>query len=208
MYMSQTLFSLAKKPLISCITLAASLISLSVKADVYIGIQNADEIVISSFPQDEGQYVQLIDSEALSSNIPILGNNTKHLPYHDEVMIAAAATTLEPALIHAVITVESHGNASAVSSKGAYGLMQLMPATAKRFNVKNQKDPQQNILAGAQYLRELKDLYRGNLSLMLAAYNAGPKAVEKYHGQIPPYLETQLYVPKVLKFYHKFSIKS
>ena len=83
--------------------------------------------------------------------------------------------------------------------------MQLMPATARRFHVIDSNDPKQNILAGSQYLRELLNLYRGDLKLTLAAYNAGPGAVQKYSNQIPPYKETMRYVPKVLKYYKKYS---
>jgi soluble lytic murein transglycosylase-like protein len=81
--------------------------------------------------------------------------------------------------------------------------MQLMPGTAKRFNVSNPDDPRQNVLAGAQYLRELRGLFHGDLKLMLAAYNAGPGAVIKHGTKIPPFAETQTYVPKVLRFYQK-----
>jgi soluble lytic murein transglycosylase-like protein len=127
------------------------------------------------------------------------------LPYHQEVLLAANETAIEPALIHAVIATESKHNARAKSNKGALGLMQLMPATARRFHVKDRNDPKQNILAGSKYLRELLNLYQGDLTLTLAAYNAGPGAVQKYSNRIPPYKETMRYVPKVLKYYKKYS---
>lgn len=194
------------KNLCICLTFAAYVLPLKAHADIYISEQDADEIRITNTPQLGSDYTRL--SETLTIKTPLLAknNNTKNLPYHNAVILAAAETSIEPALIHAVIAVESQHNSRAVSSKGAFGLMQLMPATAKRFNVKNKNDPQQNILAGARYLRELEILYQGNINLMLAAYNAGPAAVEKYHRQIPPYLETQLYVPKVLKLYQRYSI--
>jgi len=90
---------------------------------------------------------------------------------------------------------------NATSRKGAQGLMQLMPATAKRFGVKNSRDPAQNIEGGAKYLRELLTLFKNDVSLALAAYNAGEHAVIKYGNKIPPYKETQAYVPKVLGVY-------
>ena len=80
-----------------------------------------------------------------------------------------------------------------------------MPATAKRFNVKDRNHAGQNILAGSKYLRELLTLFNGDIKLSLAAYNAGPGAVKKYKGRIPPYQETMHYVPKVLNYYRQYS---
>jgi Transglycosylase SLT domain len=99
-------------------------------------------------------------------------------------------------LVKAVIAVESEFDALAVSSKGAQGLMQLMPHTARRFGVGDSFDARQNIFGGTQYLRFLLDLFQGNVDLALAAYNAGENAVHRYHG-IPPYRETRQYVAKV-----------
>jgi hypothetical protein len=99
-------------------------------------------------------------------------------------------------LVRAVIAVESEFDALAVSSKGAQGLMQLMPHTARRFGVGDSFDARQNIFGGTQYLRFLLDLFSGNVELALAAYNAGENAVQRYHG-IPPYRETRQYVAKV-----------
>jgi soluble lytic murein transglycosylase-like protein len=99
-------------------------------------------------------------------------------------------------LVKAVISVESEFDALAVSSKGAQGLMQLMPHTARRFGVGDSFDARQNIFGGTQYLRFLLDLFSGNVDLALAAYNAGENAVHRYHG-IPPYRETRQYVAKV-----------
>jgi soluble lytic murein transglycosylase-like protein len=106
---------------------------------------------------------------------------------------AAAQHSLPPELIHSVIKVESNYNPAAVSSKGALGLMQLIPATARRFGVLDAFDPVDNIQGGAKYLRYLLDLYRGDYPLALAAYNAGEGAVAKY-GTVPPYPETQNYL--------------
>ena len=100
-------------------------------------------------------------------------------------------------LIKAVAMVESGFDAHARSPKGALGLMQLMPATARRYGVKNPLDPWQNLRGGVAYLSDLLHLYDGDLSLTLAAYNAGPGALRRYGG-VPPYLETRNYVRKVL----------
>jgi soluble lytic murein transglycosylase-like protein len=110
----------------------------------------------------------------------------------------AAQTGVQPELLHSVIQVESNYNPNAVSSKGALGLMQLIPATAQRFGVNDVFNPVENIQGGAKYLRYLLELYNGNYPLALAAYNAGEGAVAKYGG-VPPYRETQNYVQSVAK---------
>lgn len=109
---------------------------------------------------------------------------------------ASAETGVSEALLHGVIQTESAGNASARSPKGAIGLMQLMPATAKELGV-DPNDPIQNVLGGARYLAQMKRRF-GSDQLALAAYNAGPGAVENNGGRIPPYKETQNYVKRVL----------
>jgi soluble lytic murein transglycosylase-like protein len=110
----------------------------------------------------------------------------------------AAQHRISPDLIHSVIKVESNYNPNAVSPKGAQGLMQLIPSTARRFGVSNSFNPVENIQGGAKYLKYLLDLYGGNYPLALAAYNAGEGAVAKYGG-VPPYTETQNYLQLVHK---------
>lgn len=107
---------------------------------------------------------------------------------------------LNPHLVRAIIMVESNFQVEAVSRAGAQGLMQLMPETSRAYGVKDPFDPQENLEGGIRHLRDLMDLFAGNLSLVLAAYNAGVAAVEKFQG-IPPFAETQAYVQKVLKLY-------
>ena len=114
----------------------------------------------------------------------------------------ANAHDLRPELIHAVIRAESAYQADAVSSKGAVGLMQLMPATAERYGVIDRSDPEQNVQGGVAYLRDLLELFESDLRLALAAYNAGENAVMRYGNAIPPYPETQNYVRKVIRFYN------
>jgi soluble lytic murein transglycosylase-like protein len=108
----------------------------------------------------------------------------------------AAQHSLSPRLIHAVIKTESNYNPHAISPKGALGLMQLIPSTARRFGVAHVFDPVENIQGGARYLKYLLDLYDNNTPLALAAYNAGEAAVAKYNG-IPPFAETQNYIIQV-----------
>jgi soluble lytic murein transglycosylase-like protein len=112
---------------------------------------------------------------------------------NEAVARIAAEHSLSPQLIHSVIKVESNYNPYAVSSKGALGMMQLIPETARRFGVRNVFNPEENIQGGAKYLRYLLDLFDGSYPMALAAYNAGEAAVTRYGG-IPPYAETQTYV--------------
>jgi hypothetical protein len=128
-----------------------------------------------------------------------------YAPYLPEIGLhiaeAAKYYELDQKLIQAVIQVESNNNPLAVSSKGAQGLMQLMPGTAKDLQVGDPFNPRENINGGSRYLRYLLDLFNNNLDLALAAYNAGPERVNQHRG-IPPYLETRNYVQKVRQRYH------
>lgn len=114
---------------------------------------------------------------------------------------AAARHNVDPSLVRSVVKVESNFNPNAVSRKGAMGLMQLMPSTARSLNVSNPFDPQQNVDAGVRHLRALLDNYRGNVSLSLAAYNAGSGAVSRSAG-VPHFRETQNYVRRITNLYN------
>ena len=116
----------------------------------------------------------------------------------------ARSQQIEAALVKAVIAVESAYDPSAISPKGAVGLMQLIPGTAQRYGVRDSTNPAHNVNGGTRYLRDLIALFKGDLQLALAGYNAGEGAVIRYKHQIPPYPETQAYVKLVLQFYHYF----
>lgn len=180
------------------------------QADIYLHESAEQGILISNLPDENIAYQQSFpDGQAgvmapQQSGIASAAEPaTGALPFNAAVQAAARETMLEPALLHAVIAAESNHNPNAVSPRGAQGLMQLMPATARRFRLSDPYDPVQNVRAGAGYLRELRDLFQGDLALTLAAYNAGPGAVQRHGGRVPPYAETQRYVPKVLELYRR-----
>ncbi|MDK2818200.1 MAG: lytic transglycosylase domain-containing protein [Spirochaetota bacterium] len=134
----------------------------------------------------------------------IIGNeiqSTNPKTWDNIIENAASVYKVDSRLIHAVIQAESAYNINAVSRVGAEGLMQLMPYTAKRMGVTDSFDPEQNIYGGAKVLKEMLTRYDGDLVKSLAAYNAGPDAVDKANG-IPNYKETQEYVPRVLNYYY------
>ena len=123
----------------------------------------------------------------------------------DEINLAARQFNLDPALVRAVIHAESGFNARARSNKGAIGLMQLMPATARLLGVADARAPSHNIRGGAQYLAGLLARFKNDIVLATAAYNAGPEAVQKYAG-VPPYAETQVYVQRVRILHQRYKV--
>lgn len=142
-------------------------------------------------------------AETLASEIRYYDDKAR-TRYAKHIREAARANKLDAALIHAVISAESGYNPLARSSRGAAGLMQLMPDTAKRYGVKNRLDPAQNIHGGARYLRDLVKMFGNDLQLVAAAYNAGENAVVRHGNRIPPYQETMTYVPRVMTYYKKY----
>jgi soluble lytic murein transglycosylase-like protein len=178
-------------------------------AQIYAGAGERGAVVLSNFPSAEtpellisappapAQAAPAQAAPAPAAPAPAAGSS-KAQRYVAMIDKVARETALSPKLLHAVIEVESGYEPRAVSRKGALGLMQLMPATAQRFGVRDAMDPAQNIRGGALYLRWLLDYFRGDLRLALAAYNAGELAVVKAGYRIPPLAETIDYVPKVL----------
>ena len=196
---------------LGAITLLCPLI---VKADVYKVYGRRGSITFTSAKPREGSSFEVVDSRiSRYRSISIVGGyshrktwnpSVKNSDYDPLVLAKAEEFNLEPALVKAVVHVESNFNPNATSPKGAMGLMQLMPDTARRFNVRNAYHPEQNVTGGAKYLRWLMDRYSGNLRLSLAAYNAGEGMVDKVGG-IPPFRETQQYVARVLQMRELYS---
>ena len=129
------------------------------------------------------------------------------IPFHGIIVQVAGRYEVDPHLIRAIILAESGYNPKAKSKRGARGLMQLMPTTAKSLGVENVFDPEENIDGGVRYFRSLLDRFDGDVRLALAAYNAGSRHVRNYEG-IPPFKATQRYVKKVLKFHKKFKTEN
>jgi len=128
-------------------------------------------------------------------------------PFEKIIRSAALRYNIDADLIHCVIAVESNFNPKALSPKKASGLMQLLPQTAALYGVKNIFDPEENVNAGTRYLKELLEKYH-NLTLALAAYNAGPERVDQYGRRVPPYLETMKYVQRIAKSYAKLKTQT
>lgn len=138
---------------------------------------------------------------------PIEEPLSEQTPFQRIIRAAAKRYGIDADLIHCVVAVESNFNPKAVSPKNARGLMQLMPQTAAQYGVKDIFDPEENVNAGTRYLKELLGKYR-NLTLALAAYNAGPERVDQYGRRVPPYLETMKYVQRIAKSYAKIKAEA
>jgi soluble lytic murein transglycosylase-like protein len=173
-------------------------------AAIYAFTDERGTVHYSNVPSDP-RYRPLIASpaEVIDGKVSIQTLLQRSQPYSDMIEHAAQANRLDPALVRAVIVAESACNPLATSRRGARGLMQLMPDTARQYGVRNVFDPEQNIRAGSHYLRDLADRYQDDLQLVLAAYNAGPQAVDSRGKTIPPWRETLDYVPRVLRIYHR-----
>lgn len=165
------------------------------------------ELIISNVDEDENLLETNTHPRQLQPKK--LRWQTGAIPYQAEVQAVARATQMDPALIHAVIATESGYNPQAQSRKGAYGLMQVLPATAKSLSAipVKQWSVRQQILWGSRYLKSMLELFEGDVSLALAAYNAGPNAVKTRQNTLPPFAETRQYVPKVLSYYRAFKIR-
>lgn len=170
-------------------------------ADIYSFVDSAGVTHFTNVPVD-GRYRLLLATPSEERAARPENWLAKSAEFDPLIERAARSQAVHPELVRAVIVVESAFNPRAVSRRGAVGLMQLRPATARRYGVADAFDPEQNITAGVHYLRDLLTRYGNNLELTLAAYNAGEDAVERYGQSIPPFAETRHYVPTVLRIYH------
>lgn len=181
------------------ILLTAALLMLAavaVQADIYRYIDEDGVMHFTNAPTSAKYKLFMRERQRFISNL----DNNK---YDRIIAEAAKAQNLEAPLLKAVIKAESDFDPNAVSHKGAKGLMQIMPQNFPMLNVSNPYDPHQSINAGARYLREMMDRFNGKVALSLAAYNAGPGAVDRHNG-IPPYQETENYIERVMRYYHRY----
>jgi soluble lytic murein transglycosylase-like protein len=177
------------------VTLVGGLAPRVADAQIYSRIDANGTLVLSDRKIDAPTKVYEVEgAPAIRTTKPMSAAAAR---YDSIVQVYASRNRLRPDLVRAVIQVESGFNPRATSPKGAMGLMQLMPDTARALGVSNAYDPDENIRGGTTYLRQLLDKYNGNQELALAAYNAGPGAVDKYGEKVPPYRETKDYVRKV-----------
>ena len=172
--------------------------ALPAEAQIYTWRDASGQLVLSNRPRGGGGYESTYTAPVAALHAPATKPPRTNLPTHYDELIRQHASDhgLSPDLVKAVIKAESNFNRYAISPKGAMGLMQLMPATARSLGVDDPFHPDQNIRGGVSYLAGLLARYDQNVELALAAYNAGPGAVERY-GAVPPYRETRAYVKKI-----------
>lgn len=206
--MTRARFSTSLRGLAALCIPAVLLVAASVRADIYKSV-DADGVI--SFTNKPKKGAKLYASEPAKPRVqPVMPQDNspdRYTRYDVYIRQAAALYQIPEELIRAVIKVESNYDPRALSPANAHGLMQLIPATAERMMVTDIYDPQQNIFGGVRYLRVLANLFNGDLTLTIAAYNAGENAVIR-HGGIPPYPETQVYVTKVLAHYRNYRARS
>ena len=169
------------------------------QADIYRYIDEQGVMHFTNTPTSSRHKYKVFLKEPVSRKQPYYSSSK----YDHLIADASQRTGVSVPLIKAIIKAESDFNPTAISKKGAKGLMQIMPENFKLLGINDPFDPRENIFAGTRYFRQLYDRFKGKLSLSLAAYNAGPTAVDQYQT-IPPYEETEEYVRRVLKYYYNF----
>jgi soluble lytic murein transglycosylase-like protein len=174
-------------------------------ADIYKYVDKNGHLYFTDRPKPGYRLILKSGKSSRESKIDYRNKEANRKRFALKIAAVARSQALPEGLIHAVIDTESAYDPNAVSRKGAVGLMQLMPETARRYGVSNRHDPAENLSGGARYLKDLLKRFGNNIELAIAGYNAGASAVEKYGNQIPPFIETQSYVRKVLKLYQQYA---
>jgi soluble lytic murein transglycosylase-like protein len=179
------------------------------RADVYTYV-GQDQVVVLTNLKPQNERAEVLVAEGVA-RLPVatraVSATRRRTEFDDIINSAASAFSIDRELLHAVISVESNYAATARSPKGALGLMQLMPDTAKAFGVTDPFDPEQNIIGGARYLKYLLDKYGDRLDIALSAYNAGERALARHGGKVPPFGETLRYLDLVRERYAKLRLE-
>ncbi len=188
---------------------AAVLLAPAAKADIYGYTDDRGVKHFTNIPGLDKRYRLLWKEgpKAPAAAQAYLPSEAEIRRYSSIVDVASRTHGVDNALVHAVISAESGYNPRAVSRKGAQGLMQLMPDTARRYGVRDSFDPVDNVHGGVRYLKDLLAMFNGNVELAVAGYNAGENAVIRAGHRVPPYAETLNYVPKVIDFYRRFQAR-
>lgn len=191
---------------ISTILLVLTLSS-PVHADIYKYVDKYGRVILTDKPKNDN-YKRLVKTwkgwEEKKSQINYDEFTANKKKFASTIEFYASRYSLPTSLLNAVITAESAYDPNAISRAGAVGLMQLMPETAKRYGVRNRRNPSDNVNGGTRYLRDLLKMFNNNVVLALAAYNAGEGAVKKHGNKVPPYNETRNYVKKVIAYYQEY----
>lgn len=179
----------------------------SASEGIYRYVEKDGTIIYTNVPPPGGKRAKRLKgtfTQAQAPSAPVRGRASAPVDLEPHIVTASRRYKIPAPLVRAIMHAESNFDSNAVSPKGACGLMQLMPPTAAEMYVKDIFDEKENIEGGVRYLRVLANQFDGDMVKMIAAYNAGPDAVRKYGGNIPPYEETQDYVRKVLQLYYHY----
>ena len=192
----------------ACLFVLMFIVSISVHADIYKYVDKHGRVILTDNPRNDN-YKLLVKTwkgweEKKRSSVAYDKFKANKKRYASTIEYYANLYSLPASLLNAVITAESAYDPNAVSRAGAVGLMQLMPGTAKRYGVRNRRSASDNVNGGTRYLRDLLKMFDNNLTLALAAYNAGEGAVKKHGNKVPPYKETRNYVKKVIAYYKEY----
>ncbi len=182
-------------------------VSVPAYADIYKYIDKHGRVILTDKPKNSN-YKRLVKTwkgwVEQKSRIATQDFDKNKKKYTATIDYYAQQYRLPKSLLHAVITAESAYDPNAISRAGAVGLMQLMPDTARRYGVRNRRNPSDNVSGGTRYLRDLLRMFNNNLALALAAYNSGENTVKKYGYKVPPYIETRNYINKVINYYKQY----